>query len=245
MRVSILFFLLTVTISAIAQDSKDFFYAFDADWKPAKIESAHFLIHVHQMNDTCWQWDYYNFRGPLVKIEQYRDKGGIELDGVDYFYNERGWVDSTSTYKRGKKNGDFVKMSGDSLKPKTKYVYKDDSLVEVVDCSKPDKDSAVKYKDEKESEYPGGLTQWGRYLHKNLKYPDRAVNLNIDGEVRVLFLVDVEGLVQKPYIAKSVECSLDEESLRIIRGSGKWTPGFQNGKLVKTYKIQPIVFRLK
>src|ERR1700730_10181945 len=132
MKAPILFLLLTITVSSNAQN-KESFYVFDADWKPAKMDSAHFLLHVHQMNDTCWQWDYYNYSGPLLKIEQYRNKEGNELDGESYYYNERGWLDSTSTYKRGKKNGDFVKMSGDSLKWQTKYVYLNDSLIEVVD----------------------------------------------------------------------------------------------------------------
>jgi len=148
-------------------------------------------------------------------------------------------------FRRGKKNGDFLKLSGDSLTVKMKYVYRDDSLVEVIDVSKEKKDSSVTYKDEKESEFPGGAGKWMRYIGKNIQYPDRAFKANIEGNVRVAFIVDKEGRVEEPFIARSVEYSLDEESLRIIQGSGKWTPAFQNGKLVKSYKIQPVNFRLK
>jgi periplasmic protein TonB len=244
MKILILLLLSTLTIPAIAQQ-KEFFYVFDANWKPTKLDSAHFFVHVHQVNDSCWQSDYYHFSGSLIKAEQYRNRERNELDGLSYHYNERGWLDSTSTYKRGKKDGDFVKMNGDSLKWQTKYVYQNDSLLEVIDLSKKSIDSSVKYADEKESEYPGGLKQWGRYLNKNLKYPERALNGNIEGEVRVFFIVDKVGLVGIPYIARSVEYSLDEESLRIVRLSGKWVPAFQNGRFVKSYKIQPIIFRLK
>ncbi|MHA4809529.1 energy transducer TonB [Flavitalea flava] len=198
MKTPFLFLLLSLSVSAIAQNQESF-YVFDADWKPTKIDSAHFLLHVHQMNDTCWRWDYYNFSGPLLRTEQYRDKDAKEFDGVSYHYNENGWLDSTSSYKRGKKNGDFVKMSGDSLKWQTRYVYRDDSLIEVVDCNKPNKDSAVRYKDEKESEYPGGAGKWLRYLNKNLKYPERAISWNIDGEVRIWFIVNKDGGVEQPY----------------------------------------------
>jgi protein TonB len=244
MKITPLFFLLILTVTARAQQ-KESFYVFDADWKPTKIDSAHFLLRVHQVNDTCWQWDYYNFTGPLVKSERYLDKDGHALNGFCIYYNRNGWLDSTSMYLRGKKNGDCWKFRGDSFKIVMKYVYRDDALVETIDITKQKKDSGITYKDEKESEFPGGAGQWLRYLNKNLKYPDRAISANKDGDVSVVFTVDTEGQILDPYIARSVEYSLDEESLRIIKRSGKWTPGFQNGKYVKTYKIQPVNFRLQ
>ncbi len=239
-----LFFLLMLCLSAKSQE-KEAFYVFDAGWKPTKIKSAHFLLHTHQVNDTCWQWDYYNFIGPLIRTEQFRDKGGIELDGISNHYNEKGFVDSMATFRRGKRNGDSWKLNGDSLKYKIKYVYRDDSLVEAVYLDKLKKDSTVSYKDEKESKYPGGLAAWSRYLSKNLQYPERAIKGNIQGTVSVGFIVDKIGNVIAPYIARSVEYSLDEEALKIIKGSGKWDPAFQNGKNVKSYKMQPLIFKLQ
>jgi protein TonB len=236
-----LFFLLTLSITARSQE-KESFYVFDADWKPTKIESAHFLLHTHQVNDTCWQWDSYNFVGPLIKTEQFRDKGGIELEGISNYYNEQGLIDSIANFRRGKRNGDSWKLSGS--KYKFKYVYQDDSLIEVIDLDKQKKDSTVSYKDEKESKYPGGATAWSRYLSKNLQYPDRAIKGNIEGTVSVGFITDKAGNVIAPYIARSVEYSLDEEALKIIKGSGKWDPAFQNGQNVKSYKMQPLNFRL-
>ena len=236
--------LLLLTLTVRSQE-KDAFYVFDSDWKPTKIKSAHFLLHTHQVNDTCWQWDYYNFNGPLIKTERYLDKDGKELNGVFNHYNEKGMLDSTAMFRKGRRNGDCMKLSGDRLTIKLKYVYRDDSLIEVIDVSKPEKDTSVTYTDERESEYPGKMGQWMRYLNKHLEYPDRAIKGKIEGEVRVAFIVDKDGKVFDPYIARSVEYSLDEESLKMIRQSGNWIPAFQNGKIVKSYKIQPIHFRLQ
>src|ERR1700712_2307920 len=44
-----------------------------------------------------------------------------------------------------------------------------------------------------ESTYPGGMAAWQRYLQKNLRYPDEAVNNEIQGAVVVKFIVDKEG----------------------------------------------------
>ena len=44
-----------------------------------------------------------------------------------------------------------------------------------------------------ESEYPGGIAAWYRYLQKNLVYPDEAVSAEVQGQVVVRFIVDKEG----------------------------------------------------
>jgi len=244
MKCLTLILLIVLSITAKAQDN-DFFYVFNADWKPTKIESAHFLLHTHKVNDTCWQFDFYNFMGPLIKMEQYRDRDGTEINGVSRHYNSRGHIDSTGEFSNGKRNGEFIKLTGDPLKSKWKYIYQNDSLVELIDLEKQKKDSVKSYNDEKESAYPGGMASWRNYLQENLKYPERAMNGNIQGQVGVRFVVDKLGNVIDPYISVSVEYSLDEEALRIITESGKWDPAFQNAHNVKSYKMQPINFRMR
>lgn len=64
-------------------------------------------------------------------------------------------------------------------------------------------------------------------------------------DVKVIFVVDEEGKVGDISIAKSREYSLDNESIKMIQTSGKWVPGTKNGIAVKTYKMQPINFRLE
>jgi periplasmic protein TonB len=236
-------FLLTLSITAKSQKDESF-YVFDADWKPTKIETAHFLLHTHRVSDTCWQYDFYNFLGPLIKVERYRDKDANLINGVSRHYNEKGLIDSTGNFHNGKRNGEFIKFVGDPLKPKWKYIYREDSLIDFVDLAIPNEDPPS-FKDEKESDYPGGAGGWMHYLQKHLKYPERAMNGNIQGQVSINFVVDIAGNVIDPYVSASVEYSLDDEALKMINGSGKWEPAFQNGKNVKSYKLQPINFRLE
>ncbi len=239
-----LILLVFVATSVWAQE-KESFYVFNADWKPTKIDSAVFILRVHWISDTCWQWDYYNFTGPLLKTERYSDRNGKVRHGTSHYYNQKGWLDSAGMYRNGKKNGDFLKLTSDSFHVNTKYVYRDDELVETIDLTKEKKDTSKAYAGERESEFPGKTGAWMRYLNKTLKYPDRAVNGSIQGEVRVAFIVDKEGKIEDPYIARSIEYSLDEEALRVVQSSGKWVPAFQNGHVVKSYKVQPIGFILQ
>ena len=97
-----------------------------------------------------------------------------------------------------------------------------------------------------ESEFPGGAAAWLRYLNKNLRYPDDAVNNEIQGAVVVQFIVDRDGTVSNVEVLSGpANGGLREEAIRVIKKSGKWTPAIQNGHQVKSYKKQPIVFKLE
>jgi periplasmic protein TonB len=97
-----------------------------------------------------------------------------------------------------------------------------------------------------ESSYPGGDGAWARYLNKNFRYPDEAINNEIQGTVIVQFIVDKEGNVSDVQaISGPTDGGLRDEAVRVIKKSGKWTPAVQNGRQVKSYKKQPIVFKLE
>ena len=117
----------------------------------------------------------------------------------------------------------------------------------VVEAPKDNEDYDKTFtKVEIESDFPGGTAAWLRYLNKNLRYPDDAVNNEIQGTVVVQFIVDKEGNVSDVNAISGPENGgLREEAVRVIKKSGKWTPAVQNGRQVKSYKKQPIVFRLE
>jgi protein TonB len=94
-----------------------------------------------------------------------------------------------------------------------------------------------------ESEYPGGMRAWQRFLHQNLDYPSQAEEQGIQGFVTVQFIVDQEGNVSNVE-AVSGAMELRAEAVRVIKKSGKWTPAIQNGHKVKSIKRQPLGFQL-
>ena len=96
-----------------------------------------------------------------------------------------------------------------------------------------------------ESQYPGGVPAWARFLNKNLRYPDEAQAQGIQGTVLVQFIVDKDGNVSDvEAVSGPTDGGLREEAVRVIKKSGKWTPAIQNGRVVKSYKKQPVVFQI-
>ena len=96
-----------------------------------------------------------------------------------------------------------------------------------------------------EAAFPGGSPAWLRYLTKNLNYPREAVKNKIEGTVIVQFIVDKEGRVSDVQAIMGPETGgLREEAVRVIKNCGRWMPAIQNGRQVKSYKKQPVVFKL-
>lgn len=96
-----------------------------------------------------------------------------------------------------------------------------------------------------EAQFPGGMQAWARFMNRNLHYPEEAVNIDVSGQVVVQFVVDKDGNVSDVQaISGPDKGGLREEAVRVIKRSGKWTPGNQNGQPVKSYKRQPVTFVL-
>jgi len=104
-------------------------------------------------------------------------------------------------------------------------------------------DSAVYFNAEIHGCYPGGIQSWKRYLQKNLRYPPKAVDDNIQGTVNVQFIVDSTGLVHD-VSAVSGPDELRAEAVRVIKNSGTWVSGVQNGWRVNTWVQMPVDFDL-
>lgn len=81
-------------------------------------------------------------------------------------------------------------------------------------------------------------------LYSKIKYPEIPRKVNIQGRVEVEFIIDKQGNVTQPRIVRILHPDLDEEVLRVIKLI-KFSPGVQNGILVKVKMIQSVKFKLK
>jgi len=94
-----------------------------------------------------------------------------------------------------------------------------------------------------ESKYPGGIPAWSAFLYRKLVYPQQAIDDGKQGTVIVRFIVDKEGNVSDVEALSGPE-ELRASAVSVIKKSGRWEPAIQNGRKVKSYKSQPITFKL-
>jgi protein TonB len=76
-------------------------------------------------------------------------------------------------------------------------------------------------------------------------YPEEAVNNKIKGTVILTFVVEKDGSVGNVNIVKGVHPLLDNEALKVVSESPKWSPGLQRGQPVRVIFIIPIIFSSK
>ena len=88
------------------------------------------------------------------------------------------------------------------------------------------------------------VSEFGKFIAKHLRYPQFAAANGIEGKVVVKFVVDKTGTVTDLEILRPVHPDLDEEAVRVISLSPKWTPGKQQGRPVSVSFNFPINFVL-
>lgn len=82
------------------------------------------------------------------------------------------------------------------------------------------------------------------HVKKNFRYPEMALEMNIQGRVSVIFVIDSKGHTTK-IRSRGPDRILEKEAERIIGLLPKMTPGKQRGKPVKVSYAVPIFFKLQ
>jgi protein TonB len=80
---------------------------------------------------------------------------------------------------------------------------------------------------------------------RNVVYPQKARQLNIQGKVYVSFIIEKDGYVSNVKVERSVDPELDAEAVRVIKMMPRMEPAKMNGKPVRIRYAIPINFRLK
>ena len=90
----------------------------------------------------------------------------------------------------------------------------------------------------------GGIQEYYKYVAKNLRYPQAAAKLGIEGRVFIEFIITKDGSVVNAKCIKGIGDLCDSEAVRVISNSPNWIPGKKNGENVNVKMVLPITFKL-
>ncbi|MBP1644902.1 MAG: outer rane transport energization protein TonB [Bacteroidetes bacterium] len=93
--------------------------------------------------------------------------------------------------------------------------------------------------------FPGGEAELAKYLKENIKYPQEAREVGIQGKVYVSFIVGRDGNITDIKVIRPLHYACDKEALRVVKTMPRWTPGKQNGNNVTVQFTLPISFQLR
>jgi TonB family protein len=251
--------------SAFAQ-TRDTLYYNASGRDTTAAHASFFRVRVRQ--GTSWQVTDHYISGKIEMSGTYSDDSCKMRQGEFTWFDSTGLASHRCTYKDNKENGKELylwpnkktMMTGDYKNGERdgEWIgyYRTGQVAGDVVYENGKQVSGTFYNDDgsknkkvkefiRESDYPGGTAQWLRFLNKTLKYPDNAWKNKIEGIVVVQFIVDEEGNPTDVKVIKSVNGELDAEAVRVISQSKDWVPAIYGGRFVKSYKKQPIVFRLQ
>lgn len=97
---------------------------------------------------------------------------------------------------------------------------------------------------EESAQPQGGFPEFYKYVGKNIQYPKQARRMGVEGKVIVQFVVGKDGALTDIKVLKGIGSGCDEEAIRVIKESPKWSPGKQRGRAVKQKMTVPIAFKL-
>ena len=93
--------------------------------------------------------------------------------------------------------------------------------------------------------YPGGEEARIKFLRENIKYPEEAKELGVQGKVFVTFVVEVDGSISNVRVLRGIGSGCDDEAVRVVKSMPKWVPGKQRGVPVRVQFNLPINFKLQ
>ncbi len=104
-----------------------------------------------------------------------------------------------------------------------------------------EKDIYVLAEVEKSPEFPGGMTEFYKFIGKNFKIPLEARKNNIEGKVYMRFVIEKDGSLSDVTTLKDLGYGIGNEAIRVLKLSPKWTAATLQGKAVRVMYTLPIM----
>lgn len=94
-------------------------------------------------------------------------------------------------------------------------------------------------------EYPGGMPALYHDIGKMMRYPEIDRAAGRQGQVKLMFVVSMDGRVSDVQVMRGVSPTIDAEAIRVFKQLKRWKPGSFAGAPVNTRYSIPIRFTLQ
>lgn len=93
-------------------------------------------------------------------------------------------------------------------------------------------------------QFPGGDSAFGKWLGKNLVYPEYAQKQGVQGRVILRFCIEKDGSISNIRIVDGEDLHLMQAAVQVISKIPAFEPATQNGKPVRSEVNLPVAFML-
>jgi len=190
---------------------------YDADWKETNKQSSSYYRIAKTIEPN-----------KLYDIADYFNSGKIQMTGT------------CSSLSPEVKHGLFTWYHENGNK-KSEVIYENNQSKSTKNWKQDGTEDATKYVSlEKQPMFPGGMTNFYKYIGKKFSYPQQLLKSKPKGTIILSFVIGKDGRISEVQVTQSVHPLLDAEAVRVVENMPKWEPGIQYGKPVRVKYNIPI-----
>ena len=91
--------------------------------------------------------------------------------------------------------------------------------------------------------FPGGVSAFFNFLNKNIRYPQMALENEVEGRVVVRFTVMPDSTISSIIVLRDIGAGCQQEAVRVLKFMPKWIPATSKGKPIAMDYILSIKFK--
>ena len=91
----------------------------------------------------------------------------------------------------------------------------------------------------------GEANEFSKWVNSRLVYPEPAKEMGLQGRVTLQFTIGTDGRVSDVRVLRGADPILDQEAVRVVSSSPRWSPGKQRDRAVKVSYTFTVIFRLR
>ena len=91
----------------------------------------------------------------------------------------------------------------------------------------------------------GDANEFSKWVNSRLQYPQICIENGRQGRVTLSFTIKADGSLSDVKVLRGVDPALDQEAVRVVMSSPKWTPGKQRDRAVAVSYTFPVIFQLR
>lgn len=241
MKIFLLLIIGSLVMSLSAQDT--LFY--DSDWDEVSSSTSAFYYKVvlkDGLDTNKAQVLSYYVTGEHIRETNYSNYNEKTVHGKNVWYFKSGQLRGERQFINGNVDGVFKTYWSDGT-VKRQDLYQNDKWVEGT-CYNENGEKIKYYPYEISAMFPKGQKGMMKFLVKEIRYPDNAIENKIEGKVLLKFIITEEGYVINVKVINSVNEELDAEAVRAVSEMPKWKPAMEDGETVRSYFNLPVNFKL-
>jgi periplasmic protein TonB len=185
-----------------------------------------------------------NMNGVVLREWQGPNLASQDSNGVkSTYYSNSKQIQYMESFVNGKLHGELKTYYSNGQLKRNDYYENGEAVV--MKCYSSQGADTTYFPYHKTASYPGGQGALLKFVNDHTLYPQKAIEQEIEGTVRLSFVVEKDGSITNIEPTNKTHYLLEEEAIRVISGITYMEPAMFDGIFVRFKMTIPVRFVLK